>query len=97
VGLYGTVGVTADLAPYVRAHAEASAEGSSDGTGSVTGTYALYGGVDLTGSLQLQLTIFGTPIFQKKIPLGALNREWLLTEGKGEAATTGPPSTRATG
>ncbi|MEU8988944.1 hypothetical protein AB0C98_21280 [Streptomyces sp. NPDC048558] len=94
VGLYGTVGVTADLAPYVRAHAEASAEGSSDGTGSVTGTYALYGGVDLTGSLQLQLTIFGTPIFQKKIPLGALNREWLLTEGKGEASTTGPPSTR---
>lgn len=94
VGLYGTVGVTADLAPYVRAHAEASAAGSSDGTGSVTGTYALYGGVDLTGSLQLQLTIFGTPIFQKKIPLGALNREWLLTEGKGEAATTGPPSTR---
>ncbi|MFE5894202.1 hypothetical protein ACFQ6E_35420 [Streptomyces sp. NPDC056462] len=91
VGLYGTVGVTADLAPYVRAHAEASAEGSSDGTGSAAGSYALYGGVDLTGSLQLQLTIFGTPIFQKKIPLGALNREWLLTEGKGEA-TTGPPS-----
>ncbi|MGW6733404.1 hypothetical protein [Streptomyces sp. NPDC055013] len=91
VGLYGTVGVTADLAPYVRAHAEASAEGSSDGTGSVAGSYALYGGVDLTGSLQLQLTIFGTPVFQKKIPLGALNREWLLTEGKGEA-TTGPPS-----
>ncbi|WP_406415864.1 hypothetical protein [Streptomyces sp. NBC_01614] len=97
VGLYGTVGVTADLAPYVRAHAEASAEGSSDGTGSAAGSYALYGGVDLTGSLQLQLTIFGTPIFQKKIPLGALNREWLLTEGKGEATTTGPPSTRATG
>ncbi|WP_369271304.1 hypothetical protein AB5J55_15830 [Streptomyces sp. R11] len=96
VGLYGTVGVTADVAPYVRAHAEASAEGSSDGTGSAAGSYALYGGVDLTGSLQLQLTIFGTPIFQKKIPLGALNREWLLTEGKGEA-TTGPPSTRATG
>ncbi|WP_328427397.1 hypothetical protein [Streptomyces sp. NBC_00443] len=97
VGLYGTVGVTADLAPYVRAHAEASAEGSSDGTGAVTGAYALYGGVDLTGSLQLQLTIFGTPVFQKKIPLGALHREWLLTEGKAEAATTGPTSTRATG
>ncbi|MFF5479850.1 hypothetical protein ACFY5C_21260 [Streptomyces sp. NPDC012935] len=96
VGLYGTVGVTADLAPYVRAHAEASAEGSSDGTGAVTGAYALYGGVDLTGSLQLQLTIFGTPVFQKKIPLGALNREWLLTEGKG-GATTGPPSPGTTG
>ncbi|SDO34156.1 hypothetical protein SAMN04487981_11045 [Streptomyces sp. cf386] len=89
VGLYGTVGVTADLAPYIRAHADASAEGSADGTGTVTGAYALYGGVDLTGSLQLQLTIFGTPVFQKKIPLGALHHEWPLTEGGG-AMTTKP-------
>lgn len=92
VGLYGTVGVTADLAPYVRAHADASAEASSDGTASVSGAYALYGGLDLTGSLQLQLTIFGTPVFQKKIPLGALHREWLLTKGEG-AATTSPAKT----
>ncbi|MGW6906509.1 hypothetical protein [Streptomyces sp. NPDC054940] len=89
VGLYGTVGVTADLAPYIRAHADASAEGSADGTGTVTGAYALYGGVDLTGSLQLQLTIFGTPVFQKKIPLGALHHEWPLAEGGG-AVTTKP-------
>lgn len=87
VGLYGTVGVTGDLAPYLRAEADASAEGSADGTGSATGAWALYGGVDLTGSLQIQLTIFGTPLFQKKIPLGALHREWPLAEGKGEAAT----------
>lgn len=92
VGLYGTVGVTADLAPYVRAHADASAEGSADGTGTAAGTYALYGGVDLTGSLQLQLTIFGTPVLQKRIPLGALHREWLLTQGGG--AVTAPPPTR---
>ncbi|MGI5375734.1 hypothetical protein ACQEV2_16075 [Streptomyces sp. CA-251387] len=92
VGLYGTVGVTADLAPYVRAHADASAEASSDGSASVSGTYAFYGGVDLTGSLQLQLTIFGTPVFQKKIPLGALHREWLLTKGEG-AATASPART----
>ncbi|MGW1954209.1 hypothetical protein ACWCPI_15860 [Streptomyces sp. NPDC001920] len=88
VGLYGTVGVTADLAPYVRAHADASAEFSSTGTATATGTYALYGGVDLTGSLHLQLTIFGTPVFQRKIPLGALHREWLLTKGEGTATTT---------
>ncbi|MFI6011426.1 hypothetical protein ACIBAG_21855 [Streptomyces sp. NPDC051243] len=92
VGLYGTVGVTADLAPYVRAHADASAEGSADGTGTATGAYALYGGVDLTGSLQLQLTIFGTPVLQKKIPLGALHREWLLSAGEG-SATTSPAKT----
>ncbi|MBT1097442.1 hypothetical protein [Streptomyces sp. Tu102] len=92
VGLYGTVGVTADLAPYVRAHADASAEGSADGTGSASGAYALYGGVDLTGTLNFQLTIFGTPVFQTKIPLGALHHEWLLTEGR---ATTSPPPTKS--
>ncbi|MFH0518839.1 hypothetical protein ACHBTE_16910 [Streptomyces sp. M41] len=94
VGLYGAVGVTADLAPYVRAHAEATAEGSSDGTATASGSYAVYGGVDLTGSLQLQLTIFGTPILEKRIPLGALNREWLLTKGEGRVTTT--PGTRTT-
>ncbi|WP_128428756.1 hypothetical protein [Streptomyces cyaneus] len=96
VGLYGTVGVTADLAPYVRAHADASAEGSIDGTGTGTGaaagSYAFYGGVDLTGSLQLQLTIFGTPVFQRKIPLGALHHEWLLSEGGGAATVTASPA-----
>ncbi|MFJ4362684.1 hypothetical protein ACIP4S_00750 [Streptomyces chartreusis] len=92
VGLYGTVGVTTDLAPYVRAHADASAEGSADGTGSASGAYALYGGVDLTGTLNFQLTIFGTPVFQTKIPLGALHHEWLLTEGR---ATTSPPPTKS--
>jgi hypothetical protein len=89
VGLYGTVGVTADLAPYLRAEADASAGGSSDGTGSATGAWALYGGVDLSGSLQL--TIFGTPVFQKKIPLGALHREWPLASGK--ATATAKPTT----
>ncbi|WP_435216371.1 hypothetical protein [Streptomyces sp. bgisy034] len=94
VGLYGTVGVTADLAPYVRAHADASAEGSADGTGSASGAYALYGGVDLTGTLNFQLTIFGTPVFRTKIPLGALHHEWLLTEGKA-GATAPPPPTKS--
>ncbi|MFG1670663.1 hypothetical protein [Streptomyces sp. Y7] len=93
VGLYGTVGVTADLAPYVRAHADASAEGSTDGTGAASGAYAVYGGVDLTGTLNFQLTIFGTPVFQTKIPLGALHHEWLLTEGR--ATTAGPPPTKS--
>ncbi|WP_405627110.1 hypothetical protein OG933_12610 [Streptomyces sp. NBC_00016] len=80
VGLYGSVGVVADLAPYVR----------GEGTGTVTGTdsvfdadgsWAVYGGVDLSGTLRLQLTIFGTPVFQRDIPLGALHREWKLAGG----------------
>ncbi|MFD9251147.1 hypothetical protein [Streptomyces bottropensis] len=82
VGLYGTVGVTADVAPYLRAEADATAEGSADGTGSASGSWALYGGIDLTGTLNIQLSIFGTPVFQKKIPLGTLHEEWLLTKGE---------------
>ncbi|AZP14915.1 hypothetical protein ACIGMX_39135 [Streptomyces aquilus] len=82
VGLYGTVGVTADLAPYLRAESNATAGGSANGTGSASGSWALYGGVDLSGTLNLQLSIFGTPVFQTRIPLGAVHEEWLLTKGE---------------
>jgi hypothetical protein len=79
VGLYGTVGVTADLAPYLRGEASGTVEASSDTTGAkTTGKWGLYGGVDLSGTLRLQLSIFGTPILQRSIPLGALHREWQL-------------------
>ncbi|MFD7441849.1 hypothetical protein [Streptomyces sp. NPDC059909] len=83
VGLYGTVGLTADFAPYLRAEAEARADASTDGTASLTGTWALHGGFDLSGNLLLQLSIFGTPILQHRIPLGSLHREWPLASGKG--------------
>ncbi|GLP64809.1 hypothetical protein TUSST3_14290 [Streptomyces sp. TUS-ST3] len=85
VGLYGTVGVTADIAPYLRTEAAAAAGGSAGGTGSASGSWTLYGGIDLTGTLNLQLSIFGTPIFQTRIPLGALHREWLLAKGEARA------------
>ncbi|WP_371668761.1 hypothetical protein OG985_14480 [Streptomyces sp. NBC_00289] len=76
VGLYGAVGVTADLAPYVRA--DASGRVTTD---SADAAWAVYGGVDLSGTLRLQLSVFGTPVFQRSIPLGALNREWKLASG----------------
>ncbi|MET8451363.1 hypothetical protein [Streptomyces sp. NPDC005209] len=79
VGLYGTVGVSADLAPYLRGEAAGTVTASSDTSGArFTGTWGLYGGVDLSGTLRLQLSIFGTPVFQRSIPLGALHREWKL-------------------
>lgn len=77
VGLYGSVGVVADLAPYVRGEGTGTVTGTDDDF-EAHGTWALYGGVDLTGTLRLQLTIFGTPVFTKDIPLGALHREWRL-------------------
>ncbi|MET8859114.1 hypothetical protein [Streptomyces sp. NPDC004579] len=87
VGLYGAVGVTADLAPYLRGEAAGSA-GATTATGSAvktdataTGAWSLYGGVDLAGTLRTHLSIFGTPVFQRVIPLGVLNREWKLADG----------------
>ncbi|QNP75684.1 hypothetical protein IAG44_10300 [Streptomyces roseirectus] len=77
VGLYGTVGVVADLAPYVRGEGRLSVTGT-DGDFEARGTWALFGGIDLTGTLRFQLSIFGTPVFQRDIPLGALHREWKL-------------------
>ncbi|MET7913389.1 hypothetical protein ABZS98_35095 [Streptomyces avermitilis] len=92
VGLYGAVGVTADLAPYLRGEAEGSvkatsgtakAAGASTAAASTaTASWAAYGGVDLSGALRIQLAVFGTPVFQRDIPLGALHREWKLADGK---------------
>ncbi|MET9077435.1 hypothetical protein ABZX95_35995 [Streptomyces sp. NPDC004232] len=89
VGLYGAVGVTADLAPYLRGEASGTATASSRdgspsaGTGGVKASMAwrVYGGVDLSGTLRLQLSVFGTPIVHRDIPLGALHREWRLAGG----------------
>ncbi|UFR01875.1 hypothetical protein KBP30_12050 [Streptomyces sp. Go40/10] len=82
VGLYGTVGVTADLAPYLRGEASGTLTAASDRSEpKATGTWAVYGGVDLSGTLRLQLSVFGTPVVQRSIPLGALHREWKLTGG----------------
>ncbi|MGV4987569.1 hypothetical protein ACVB8X_35760 [Streptomyces sp. NRAIS4] len=82
VGLYGTVGVTADLAPYLRGEASGTVTASSDGGGAkAEGSWGVYGGVDLSGTLRLQLSVFGTPVIQRSIPLGTLNREWKLASG----------------
>ncbi|MEV7004823.1 hypothetical protein AB0N62_45890 [Streptomyces sp. NPDC093982] len=91
VGLYGMVGITADFAPYLRGDAAVTATASSKGTASVVGTLALHGGFDLSGDLQLQLSIFGTPVFTYRIPLGRLHREWPLASSEGGA--TASPST----
>jgi hypothetical protein len=77
VGLYGRVGVVADLAPYVRGEGEATVTGT-DSAFEADGAWAVYGGVDLSGTLRLQLSVFGTPVFQRDIPLGTLHREWRL-------------------
>ncbi|MFK0158020.1 hypothetical protein ACIQVK_38870 [Streptomyces sp. NPDC090493] len=82
VGLYGTVGVTADLAPYLRGEATGTVTATSATPGAdAQGTWNLYGGVDLSGTLRLQLSVFGTPVLERGVPLGALHREWKLAGG----------------
>ncbi|MEU8588754.1 hypothetical protein AB0C59_17405 [Streptomyces sp. NPDC048664] len=82
VGLYGAVGVTADLAPYLRGDAAGSATAAVDAHGrpssGFSGSWAVYGGVDLSGVLELHLSIFGTPVLRHTVPLGTLHREWKL-------------------
>ncbi|MEV5956030.1 hypothetical protein AB0M11_20030 [Streptomyces sp. NPDC051987] len=82
VGLYGSVGVTADLAPYLRGEATGTVTATSATPGAdAQGAWNLYGGVDLSGTLRLQLSVFGTPVLERSIPLGALHREWKLAGG----------------
>ncbi|MEV6116897.1 hypothetical protein AB0L59_31575 [Streptomyces sp. NPDC052109] len=82
VGLYGTVGVTADLAPYLRGEASGTVTASSAADeAKAEGTWGVYGGIDLSGTLRLQLSLFGTPVIQRSIPLGTLHREWNLASG----------------
>ncbi|MEU7058733.1 hypothetical protein [Streptomyces sp. NPDC046197] len=81
VGLYGTVGVSADLAPYLRGEASGTVTTSTGSAPRADLSWGVYGGVDLSGTLRLQLSIFGTPAFERSIPLGALHREWKLAGG----------------
>lgn len=86
VGLYGAVGVSANLSPYLRAEGEGTATAATDGSASASGKWAAYGGVDLTGALQAQLKIFGTPLFERRIPLDIFHKEWKLGGGEGSVS-----------
>ncbi|MGW4877209.1 hypothetical protein ACWEPI_11685 [Streptomyces sp. NPDC004262] len=82
VGLYGAVGVVADLAPYLRGEASGTVTADSATPGAQAhGAWSLYGGVDLSGTLRLQLSVFGTPVLRRNVPLGVLHREWKLADG----------------
>ncbi|MET9325031.1 hypothetical protein ABZX75_33570 [Streptomyces sp. NPDC003038] len=94
VGLYGMAGLLADFAPYLRGEATATATAATDSTASLVGFWGLYSGFELNGYLQLQLSIFGTPLMEHRIPLGGLNREWPLASGGAgaSASPTRPPA-----
>ncbi|GAA0682604.1 hypothetical protein GCM10010193_40420 [Kitasatospora atroaurantiaca] len=83
VGLYDAVGVEATLEPYLRAQVDGSLTVDTAGNPpKVPGSWALYGGIDLTGALLAHLKIFGTPIIEGKLPLPGYHHEWPIPLGR---------------
>jgi len=83
VGLYDAVGVEATVEPYLRAQVDGSLTVDTSGNPpKVQGSWALYGGIDLTGALLAHLKIFGTPIIEGKLPLPGYHHEWPLPLGR---------------
>ncbi|HKS99236.1 MAG TPA: hypothetical protein VJT31_06865 [Rugosimonospora sp.] len=67
VKLYGAVGVTGRLAPYLRAVLDATTAALR---------WGLYVGVDLTGTIRIDLNIFGITVVSASFPLPAMHGEW---------------------
>jgi len=79
VGLYGAVGVNAELAPYARVSAESDLLRK-------TYSWAAYGSYDLTGTLEVNLSEFGVPIDQS-VPLVSVHEERQLASRSGSLAS----------
>ncbi|MBO1419413.1 hypothetical protein, partial [Streptomyces sp. FH025] len=93
VGLYDTVGVETTVAPYLSAKAEGSLAVDLPGNGpQVQGSWALVGGIDLNGALTAHLKIFGTPLFENKLPLPPFHKEWPLLTGSASLPAARPSS-----
>ncbi|MER5785848.1 hypothetical protein ABT104_29645 [Streptomyces mobaraensis] len=95
LGLYGSIGVTADAMPYLRAAVHGSAGGRrTDGTRDARGTqapasgaapegdWALYGGGELTGSFFARLNVFGTKVLDKAWEFPKVSYEHRLAGGQ---------------
>lgn len=90
LGLYGSVGVAADFMPYLKAtvhgsHGSAPKDDKTVNTLKSVNTlndapsdWALYGGIDLTGSFYAKLNIFGTKVFDKSWDFAKVNYEHKL-------------------
>ncbi len=96
VALYGAVGAGLEWAPYLRADVDAEALPKQ------RLDWALYAGFDLTGSLFIQLKIFGITIIDKTFQLPPLNAQWQVAGGtvtpptaKPKAPTPAPPGRKA--
>jgi len=69
VYLYGTVGLTGELAPFLRTAVRATP---------LTLRWDLYAGFDLDGALSLRLQIFGIPILEQHLAFPTVHQEWRI-------------------
>lgn len=80
VFLYDAAGVTARLAPYLRAAVEAGLDHVR---------WGLYAGIDLTATFSLQLKIFGITILRADLPVPPLHAQWKVAASTPEPAIAG--------
>ncbi|MFE0464067.1 hypothetical protein ACFW1A_32915 [Kitasatospora sp. NPDC058965] len=77
VAIFDSLGVKADIEPYLRTVVSGSA--TFDGDGGLTskkGSVQLYGGVDIGGALMARLRILNTTLFEKDLPFTVYHDEW---------------------
>ncbi|MEV6330235.1 hypothetical protein [Streptomyces sp. NPDC051909] len=96
VALYDAVGLKASIKPYLRTAVEGSVTIDSTGAAPVVnGKAGVYGGLDIDGALTARIAIFGTPLFEKELPIPVYRREWpLAAYGTPAPATASPEPTR---
>ncbi|MFD5435705.1 hypothetical protein ACFWJ4_26615 [Kitasatospora sp. NPDC127067] len=93
VALYDTVGVKADIEPYLRSTVDGSLAIDSSGAPPVIeGQAALYGGIDVNGGLLVRIPFLG-PLFEKDVTFPVLHREWPIVK---QSISTGTDSTDTT-
>ncbi|MER5730205.1 hypothetical protein ABT084_18000 [Streptomyces sp. NPDC002138] len=94
VALYDAVGVKAAIKPYLRSAVEGSVVIESGGAAPVVhGKAGLHGGLGIDGALMARIAIFGTPLFEKEIPLAGFRREWpIVTRSTGTTTATPAPA-----
>lgn len=87
LGLYGSVGVGADVMPYLKATVHGTAGDTKNvkdikNVNDAKGDWALYGGGELTGSFFARLDIFGTKVLDKTWDFPKVSYEHKLAGGQ---------------
>ncbi|MFD9124950.1 hypothetical protein [Kitasatospora sp. NPDC059571] len=79
VGLYDTVGVGATVAPYLSSRVAGAVTADTSGKPPhIEGSWSNTAGLDIDGKVFARISVLGTPLFSKDLPLPGYHREWPL-------------------